>query len=482
MSAVEDSHDVDTKRRAGQAPVGRGIFVRTVLLSILVAVISIGALLAGVVFHERNLLRKHTEERARILATSMRGVSEAFIDEEYWDVTDHCTAMVDSSDHIVYAVMTNKKDGFSLVHQPGGLWEDKVLTGMWNPDGDAEAITLLDSGLTGSRVFHCRYPFYNKGVPWGWVHVGLSLDAHESNIREVLGIVALIALPALLLGVASSFFFARRLTRPILKLKRFAEKVAAGDLDGEAGVERRDEVGALAHAMNQMTADLKKSNKRIEESVRVEAKAREHEILIKEIHHRVKNNMQILSSLMRMQGRTTESEALKNILREGEARIFSMSLIHEKLYQSKSLSEIDFQSYVESLVSQLIQMSEMPGLELRTHIDAKGVELALDTALPCGLMINELVSNALKYAFVGRPKGRIEIHVKKVGDSEFRMSVADDGVGMPPVEERRQGSLGTRLVEMLADQLDGDIEISTSPDDGTTTTIRFFESQYANRV
>jgi two-component sensor histidine kinase/HAMP domain-containing protein len=460
----------------------QGIFRKTVFLSIAVACVTLAALATGVVLHERKLLNGHTADRAAIIAASMKGVSDAFVDDDYATVTDHCMTMVDSSENVLYAVVTRASDGFSLIHTPGARWEDDTLDGIWIAPAKGDGVREIDSELAGQAVFHGSYPFYYKGVHWGWIHIGLSKEAHASNLRNVLYIVGLLALPALLLGVASSFIFARRLTRPILALKRFAENVARGNLDEKAEIKTRDEVGQLAAAMNQMTGDLKRSQERIQESLRLEARAREHEILIKEIHHRVKNNMQILSSLMRMQGRVTESEALKNILRDGEARVMSMSLIHEKLYQSKSLSDIDFGAYCETLTSQLVQMLAAPGDDLSVKVDAEGIALPLDTALPCGLMINELISNAIKYAFPDRSGGTITISVVSEGEGNYHMVVADDGVGMPPLEERRKGSLGMRLVDMLSDQLDGHFEIKSQPGEGTQITIHFKESEYSNRV
>ena len=476
---------METAENEEPPPVPRasqGIFRKTVILSIAVACLTLIALVTGVVLHERKLLHDHTSDRASIIAASMKGVSDAFVDDDYATVTDHCMTMVDSSENVLYAVVTRKSDGFSLIHTPGSQWRDETLGGMWTAPEAGGGVREIDSALAKQAVFHGSYPFHYKGVHWGWIHVGLSRAAYANNLKQVLNIVGLLSLPALLLGIGSSFVFARRLTRPILALKRFAEDVARGNLDERAEIKTRDEVGQLAAAMNHMTGDLKRSQERIQESVRMEARAREHEILIKEIHHRVKNNMQILSSLMRMQGRVTESDALKEILRDGEARVMSMSLIHEKLYQSKSLSDIDFGPYCETLTSQLVQMLAGPGDDLSVDVSASGIELPLDTALPCGLIVNELVSNAIKYAFPDRAGGKITIDVVSDGEGKYHMVVADDGVGMPPVEKRRKGSLGMRLVDMLSDQLDGHFETVSEPGEGTQITIYFQESEYSNRV
>ena len=134
-----------------------------------------------------------------------------------------------------------------------------------------------------------------------------------------------------MLALLAAFAFARQLTRPISELQQFAEKVAGGDLDHQVAVKSHDEVGALAAAMNQMTHRLKESQRRLQESLQLKAQAREKDVLLKEIHHRVKNNMQILSSLLRMQARQVDGDSVRSFLMESESRIRSMGLIHEKL-------------------------------------------------------------------------------------------------------------------------------------------------------
>jgi two-component sensor histidine kinase len=172
---------------------------------------------------------------------------------------------------------------------------------------------------------------------------------------------------------------------------------------------------------------------------------------------------------------------MKGMLRESEARIRSMGLIHEKLYQSRSLSSVNFGSYVETLASQLVRMHAVGDQPPELEVNIDDIDLPLDTAMPCGLIINELVSNSLKYAFVDRPEGRIVIDVHREGEREYRLRVSDNGVGMKlPQKGERRSSLGLNLIEMLVDQLNGSLEYKNG--DGITADIRFHEVVYQSRV
>ena len=457
------------------------------MLSAIVALITIATFVSGIIPHQRSLLTHHIEERAAILAASLDRITPAFVAENYDEVLDECLTMVRSSNHVLYAVVTRRKDGFSLITHMGknedgegsAVWEDATLGGIWMPGTVVASSTMMHSDLVHQDVLHYTYPISYKDVPYGWIHVGLSLQDFTGNTQRVATIVISLAVPSLLLGVGVSFLFSRRLTKPISVLREFALEVAAGNLDERVDVHSNDEVGLLADTMNQMTCDLKRSREEIAIAAKQEAVL--HDTLLKEIHHRVKNNMQILSSMMRMQRRTTAATDVKNILLDGEARIRSMGLIHEKLYQSKLKSKVDLGSYLDSLVSQLLSLLGGDRLKLTLESNCDEVMLGLDTALPCGLIANEIVSNSLKYAFDEGEKGKLMIDLKATEDG-YRMMIGDDGKGLPPEDARRTGSLGMSLIKMLVDQLDGELEIQTAPGKGTRYHFTFKESVYVNRL
>ncbi|MDI6644139.1 MAG: PAS domain S-box protein [Methanobacteriaceae archaeon] len=205
----------------------------------------------------------------------------------------------------------------------------------------------------------------------------------------------------------------------------------------------------------------------------------EKEILLKEIHHRVKNNMQIISSLLNLQLNLEEEEKTKNILMESQGRIKSMAMVHEKLYQSTDLSHINFREYLENLVNDLFYSYAVPVGMIDPMVNAENIYINIDTAIPLGLIVNELVSNSLKYAFPDK-KGTVKVEFHKIGQN-YILKVADDGVGLPPeLDIETTKTLGLKLVYSLSEQLDADLKLETSH--GTCFQIRFKELSYEERI
>ncbi len=210
---------------------------------------------------------------------------------------------------------------------------------------------------------------------------------------------------------------------------------------------------------------------------------REKETLLREIHHRVKNNMQIISTLLRLQLRSAADDQTRALFRESQNRILSMAMIHEKLYQSEGLHRIDLKDYVVDLVREVFTSfgDLAAGVTLTTAVDE--IVLGLDTAIPCGLIIIELISNALKYAFPPDRGGDREIFIGLSSDAEGRygLTVSDNGVGLPAdLEISRLPSLGLRLVSDLARyQLDG--EMNLSREKGTRVHVSFKEKARPSR-
>jgi len=208
---------------------------------------------------------------------------------------------------------------------------------------------------------------------------------------------------------------------------------------------------------------------------------KEKEVLIKEIHHRVKNNLQIISSLLKLQsGYIKDKEALE-MLGESRNRIQSMAIVHQKLYQSKDLSRIDFSEYIKQLLAHLFQVYKVDNNTITLNIQTQSIKIGVDTAIPCGLIINELVSNSLKHAFPGGRKGNIDIVMKELSPDNFVLEVSDDGIGFPEdIDFRNTLSLGLQLIITLAEQLDGTIDKQNV--NGTRFILRFREPDYSNRI
>ncbi|AUB58065.1 hypothetical protein BK008_06920 [Methanobacterium sp. MZ-A1] len=220
--------------------------------------------------------------------------------------------------------------------------------------------------------------------------------------------------------------------------------------------------------------DKKKAEKALKESLE------EKEVLLREIHHRVKNNMQIISSLLNLQKKYVEEEETVNILVESQNRIKTMAMIHEKLYQSPNLTSINFNEYTEKLVNDLFYSYGKKMSVIKTSFHMEEVKIGLDTAIPCGLILNELVTNSLKYAFPEDRTGIITIKFRSEGEY-FILKVLDDGVGVPEdIKLENKDTLGFQLVTSLVKQLDGTVQMDRSH--GTSFTIKFKELHYSDRM
>ncbi|HEY9597304.1 MAG TPA: histidine kinase dimerization/phosphoacceptor domain -containing protein, partial [Cyanophyceae cyanobacterium] len=207
------------------------------------------------------------------------------------------------------------------------------------------------------------------------------------------------------------------------------------------------------------TAEDISDRKRAEEQIR--ASLAEKEVLLREIHHRVKNNLNVIHSLLNMQVRTIQDPVTKNLLLDSQKRLQTMALIHEQLYQSQSLAEINFAEYIHRLANNLFAAANLNHDLIKLQIQAEPVDLNLETAIPCGLIINELLTNSFKHAFPEGHSGVIRIEFYRDRDETLHLIISDNGVGMPPESNLyKKASLGMRLVKIIVQQLRATLEIS----------------------
>ncbi len=213
-------------------------------------------------------------------------------------------------------------------------------------------------------------------------------------------------------------------------------------------------ITGAVHIMSDITP-----RKKAEEAVK--ASLAEKEILLREIHHRVKNNMQVMISLLNLQAQNSRDPEVVNLLKESQNRIRTMAIVHEKLYRSGDLSHIDFGDYIESLSAHLFQFFAVEPGRVGLRRETEAIPLDINNAIPCGLILNELLSNALKYAFPAGREGLITVGFRRRPDAFLEISVQDNGVGFPAdLDFRRTSSLGLQLVNLLAGQLEGTLEMS----------------------
>lgn len=249
--------------------------------------------------------------------------------------------------------------------------------------------------------------------------------------------------------------------------RRHAEQAI---VEAKEGLERmvEERTARLVEINEELRQEIKNREQAQE---RLQASAREKEVLLQEIHHRVKNNLQIMVSLLDLQSEYVHDDACLGVLRDAEHRIVSMALVHEHLYQSDNLAEIDIHEYIQSLVEDLFYAFEALESGPNLVLDVEPIAFGIGTALPLGLLVNELVTNSLKHAFEGQRKGQIRISLRRIDDDSFELKIADDGVGFPAgVDWRGGGSFGLFLVQSLVDQLHGEIDLDST--EGTDFTLR----------
>ena len=213
------------------------------------------------------------------------------------------------------------------------------------------------------------------------------------------------------------------------------------------------------------------------ENATLEAK----EALLKEVHHRVKNNLQLISSLLSLQASRIKDPAVAELFADSRNRVRSMALVHENLYRAGNFSKIPMHSHIDMLCAQLMRAYGSPDKSVELVVDVGDLHLEMNRAVSCGLIVNELVSNALKHAFSGRTRGRIQIALESTDAGRYALRVADDGIGLPEgLDFGRADSLGLQLVHDLTQQLEGQIEVVRNH--GTRFTVTFDESRTLGRT
>jgi len=230
------------------------------------------------------------------------------------------------------------------------------------------------------------------------------------------------------------------------------------------------EQGVLIMSIIRDITDRRKAEEQIKNSLR------EKEALLKEIHHRVKNNLQVTSSLLRLQSGYIHDPRTLEMFADSQNRIRSMALVHEKLYKSSDLSRIDFSEYVDNLAQLLFRSFGVEPQQISLEIKKQAVFLSVETAVPCGLLVNELLSNSIKHAFPKGRQGKISVNIEMHDNSEIEIEVNDDGVGLPEsFSFETTETLGLQLVRTLVNQINGRIVVKNN--NGASFSIIFTEAR-----
>jgi PAS domain S-box-containing protein len=375
-----------------------------------------------------------------------------------------------------------------------GVWYDNNIVPVFNESGVVERVAVFATDITerkraeeavlaSERKYRTLVTAMREGI--------MAVDAVDiiqlvnPRMCEMLGYE-----DAELVGRPVAAFLADDCSQTLLKEKRELRAIGVSDTY-ELAMRRKngrviqvlitgnpvvDEGGRITGSMAVMTDITER--KRASDQLR--AAFQEKVVLLKEIHHRVKNNLQVISSLLNLQSGHITDPTVRELFKESQNRIRSMALVHEKLYRSSDLFRIDCSEYMQSLAGNLFRSYGGDARGITMRVETNGVSVGIDEAIPCGLIVNELLSNALKYAFPGEdvqrsfsPDGpEITLALADTGTGKLRLSVRDNGIGFPQsVDFRSTSSLGMQLVNVLAEQLGGSVELEPGP--GTTFALTF---------
>jgi two-component sensor histidine kinase/HAMP domain-containing protein len=377
---------------------------------------------------------------------------------------------------IVQQIQT-KKVGAKLIEENG---KKKLMA--FSPIGHTMGSEKFGFGGSYASPDHIKG---NEGEGW---HIVISLD-EEFALKEADETTRLLIMIGIIFTVVTSFIallLGKWIVKPLVKLADSTQKIGEGHLATRIHAVSKDEIGTLAKAFNTMAENLENTltsrdnlvqeielRKKAEEQIRDSLK--EKETLLLEIHHRVKNNMQVISSLLGLQSDRINDDRIRNALMESRNRVHAMASVHESLYNSKNLSKIDILPFLEKLTQSIITSYQLNSESISLIVDSDEIYLTIGQATPFGLVINELVSNSLKYAFPDGLKGKICINLNRT-NNDIQVRFSDDGIGIPAsLDWRNNDSLGLKLIiNLVENQLKGSIQMETN--NGTCFVIKFREN------
>jgi two-component sensor histidine kinase/sensor domain CHASE-containing protein len=315
------------------------------------------------------------------------------------------------------------------------------------------------------------------GNPAAILRVSIPRSIYEKG-RENLGYLFwALAITAAFSSFLVLLIMDRLILKRVVRLGSEIEKIGATrNLGARVEIDGKDELSALAKITNSTLAELERADLALKDSLH------EKDLLLREIHHRVKNNLQVVSSLLNLQASVTADQDAIAALKESRSRIHSMALIHELLYSENAaggvdLARVDFLNYLRHLASYLADSYRVGPARTGMEVEGEEIHLDADAAINCGLVANELISNALKHAFPEDRRGLVSVRISSAsiqGREEATLSVSDDGVGISPeLDLSKTGSMGWQLVTTLATQCGGRLEVAANPGGGSVVSFSF---------
>jgi len=465
-------------------------------------------ILAGSIFviNDLRMFKANMIRNLEVLAEAVGKNNLAALRFEDADAALQILSSLEAEPQVIYAALYTS-DGKKLVHyQPTKIKQSNYIL----PESSG-----LISELFNENV-EIRRPVFLKKEAIGEIFIKAELSEYRALLSTYTLIVLTIFITAIGLSLLISIKLQSILSKPILDLAQTTKKLSE-EHNYSIRVEHKsqDEIGTLFTGFNTMLSEIEKrdmelanhkihlekmvetrtkelsetneelsnSNKNLNQEIKdrkkIEANLKnsldEKEILLGEIHHRVKNNLQIISSLLRLQSNHTPSSSAKEIFQECSQRIETMAKLYEKIYSSRDLSEIELEEYLKDLVNGLLMAYGVKNGLVSTTVITNSVSIDIDTIVPCSLIIQELISNSLKYAFPNEQKGKLEISIRKpdLNEDHIEMMVSDNGVGFPEDWDFSvTKSLGLQLVKRLSEeQLKGNVSIDR--ENGTSFKITF---------
>ncbi|MBA7584083.1 hypothetical protein ES708_26036 [subsurface metagenome] len=360
--------------------------------------------------------------------------------------------------------------------------EGRVIADAYNE----KAALLLDIDPFGRRLIESKETIFEwqedrlragRAIHAGKSHlgaisIGLPISRLKTKINEMRNRGLNTALLLIIAAVIIAIIISRSISGPLREMVNATKAIAAGDLSQRISAGSSDEVGILADSFNNMISRLSQSLTSLKENEeQLRASLEEKELLLKEIHHRVKNNLQIISSLLKLESASTKNTMTIRALKQTQERIRAMGIIHEILYKSNNFSHISTADYIRRLTTYLLTSYGMNNYSITLRTDIEDILIDLNRGIPCGLIINELISNSLKYAFPQGKKGEITISFN-YKDDKYILVISDNGVGLPKkINLQKVQTLGLTIVNTLVKQLEGTIELDGQV--GTTFKIVF---------
>lgn len=292
----------------------------------------------------------------------------------------------------------------------------------------------------------------------GYYAVAKSLTQALEPLHQLQRVIYLIGLGGILIAIVLGITLTRNLTRPINRLLNGIKRIENDDYDHPVSVESRDEFGQLTRTFNKLVANIKEN-------------LREKETLLAEIHHRVKNNLAVISGLLQLESSNVENEDTERILKNSQLRIQSMATVHEMLYKAQNFNNLSFNEFIKKMVASIHDIYKSAYSDLSVDIDAEDIDLNVNQAVPFGLMVNELVTNAFKHAYPDGGSGVVAISFYEK-EGNVVLTVEDEGTGLDDdfsLEESE--SLGFSLIKILSQQIDADVTVES--EHGTKVTVVF---------